>query len=97
MTKTVKEIVDEYLNRQTQPKFESITFETINGRIPIETHSDVSNIYRDGIKITELELDNTFHKYQLDRAFDKRILPNAKPLRVTFRGKIIDFRQELEE
>ena len=96
MTKTVKQIVDEYLNRQKNPEYESITFENVpDGRV--ETHSYVSNVYRDGIRVEELKLENDFHEYQLDRYFGAFMDIPAYSLRVTFRGRVVRIYKKIEE
>jgi len=95
MTNTVKQIVDEYLNRQKN-EYESITFETPSG---FEAHSEISNLYQDGTKMTELKLDTEFHVYQLDRKMGLGGILDIPDysLRVTFIGKIIRFCQKIEE
>ena len=96
--KTVKQIVDEYKNRQENGQYESITFEHSQD-LHIESYSKVSNIYRDGIEIKELELDDKFHEYQLDWSFEGDEFLCIKPssLRVVFRGRVVRFTQRIEE
>jgi len=96
MTKTVKQIVDEYLNRQYHPEYESITFENApDGHL--ESHSEVSNVYRDGVRVTKLKLDNGFHEYQLDRYFKAFYDTPEHSLRVTLRGRVVRLSERIEE
>jgi hypothetical protein len=46
MTKTVKQIVDEYLAKQNEPKYESVRIIEVNGANSVETkiYCNVSNI-----------------------------------------------------
>lgn len=96
-TPTVKQIVDEYKNRHKNSKIDAITFRyEEDGRI--EQHSEISNLYRDGVHVTELSRDSDYHEYQLDREFGS-ILGNrsSKWIRYVFRGKIIRFSNVIEE
>jgi hypothetical protein len=93
--KTKQEVIDEYLNRQKNGEFDLITFEQ-TGEPRIESHNDVSNIYRDGKLITELGFDTEYHEYKFDRKVGA-YGPDGFSLHVVLRGKVIRFSKKIEE
>lgn len=97
MTKTVKEIVDEYTNRQNRQMFNLTRFNQ-NGRI--DEFSHVANLYRDGVKVRSLELDTTEHYYEFDAVFNAHPYDETYPLKWThhvLHGRIVSFEQNIEE
>ena len=61
-------------------------------------YAKVTNIYRDGVKIDTPRLDNEFHEYQFDSGFQYTIIKtDIIWTRYTFRAKITEFSQKIEE
>lgn len=95
MTKTVKQIVDEYKNRNQRNNIFFVMFIN-NGRR--DGYSKVTNLHRDGIKLESPELDTCEHLYEFDSGVQPTTLkPDIKWTHRTFRGQIIEFSQEIME
>ena len=96
MTKTVKQITEEYINRQKNAKY--------NIKIKIEYENTiyygVTNIYRDGIKIETPDLDEEFHKYEFDTVVKVGIFDSRWPFAKThwcLRGMIEGFSMNITD
>lgn len=89
--KTVKQLIDEYKNRQSNPKRLFITFEKSNR---LAGYTNIVNLYRDGINVDIPKRDNKMHEYEFDYRFeaDKTI----RWAHTEFRGKIVEVSYELE-
>ena len=98
MKKTVQQIVDEYLNRQKNAKYDSIMFEIHpDGRL--EGFGNISNVFRDGVKVDELKRDEKYHEYQIDsRVRESTICGTpAYTQRITICGKVVRIYERIEE
>ncbi len=98
MTKTVKEIVDDYKHRTQSPIYEFLTFETNHGK-DTEQFYNVRNVYRDKVPLSDLNLDNEYHEYTFEyyvktSVFDRR--PSYWE-QLTFNGKLERFSQIIKE
>jgi len=98
MKKTVQQIIDEYLNRQKNAKYDSIVFEIHpDGRL--EGFSNVSNVFRDGIKVDELKRDEKYHEYQIDSRVKESFICGtpAYTQRITIYGKVERIYERIKE
>jgi len=89
MTKTVKEIVDMYLNRQKNLNSLNIWFITLTRNAG---YSNIVNLFQDGIKIEILKLDKEMHEYE----FDYHAHSNDRWIHVCFIGKIAEFSYDVK-
>jgi hypothetical protein len=73
--KTVKQIVDEYLDRQMKAEFEYVVITKKNGFNSIETktYKEVSNLTIDGtnIEFYHREADGIHHKFVIGQIIEK--------------------------
>lgn len=95
MTKTVKQIVDEYKNRSKRHNLFGVMFLRDGKR---DGYCKVTNVYRDGIKIETPDIDNEYHIYEFDSGFQPTTLkPDLEWTHRKFTGKIIEVSQEFQE
>jgi len=102
LTKTVQQVVDEYLERKNNGKYSTVEIEkeTGKGETARWTYVNVTNIYKDGIKIDEFDLDDLFHKYEFYSAEKVSIFDNNWPIKhthFTIKGKVIEFTKIIKE
>ena len=84
---TIKEITDMYLNRQRNTDHVNIRF--LKGNLTA-SYPNVVNIFRDGIKVETLELDDKEYKYEFDYGYGTKI-------HICFRGSIMEFSYDINE
>jgi hypothetical protein len=85
MTKTIKEVVDEYLEKQKEPIFESVLVIKMNGSNSIETkrYFNVSDINRSIFPEINLYGNDL---YKLSFSY----MENGKKIKIQFIGWIIE-------
>ncbi len=91
LNKTVKQLIEEYKNRQQNPRHLFISFEK-----PCHTdgYSNIVNLARDGVKVGILTRDDEMYEYEFDSGFD-----DGDIIRWThncFRGRIVEFSYDIE-
>ena len=98
MKKTVQQLIDEYRNRQKNAKYDSIMFEIHPGG-RLEGFGNISNVYRDGVKVEELKRNEKYHEYQIDsRVRESTICGTpAYTQRITIYGKVVRIYERIEE
>lgn len=95
--KTVKKVVDEFKNREKKNTIDHVGFFR-NGRG--DSYSNVTNLYRDGVKVEEIDLDYEEHKYEFDSGFNEKTYDKNYPLKWTHRvffARIVEYTNEIEE
>lgn len=95
MTKTVKQIIDEFIGRNKKQFLGRVIFFK-NGRL--DGYSNVANLYRDGVKVEKLELDSSSHKYEFDARFQVGYYPEKYEwTHYVFIAQIVEFAQKIDE
>jgi len=97
MTKTVKQLVDEYQDRLKNVQWEQLIFETNHGK-DTEYFNTVRNVYKDKDNMDELSLDTEYHEYQLEMRVNESVVFGRGPHweQVTFWGMLVRYSKVIE-
>jgi len=91
MTKTVKEVVDDYVNRQKSKMYSEVRFEKQD---TFMTYYNVKGILKDQKPVIDLDFDKEFHKYEFETWTKVSIFDSSEPIRKvrhTITGKVLEF------
>lgn len=95
MTKTVQQLINDYKNRSTKANLGFVMF-LKNGRP--DGYSMVANLYRDGIEVKTLDLDETEHKYEFDSGYRESYFnDDIEWNHHVFIAQIIEYGQKIKE
>lgn len=94
MTKTIKQVIDDFLGRNNKKCLGSVMFWKHERR---DGYSQVANLYRDGIKVDKLELDTEAHKYEFDSRYQVSYYPDKfEWTHHVFNAQIIEYAQKID-
>ena len=97
MVRTQKQVLDEHSNRIKKNVIDFVRFSKENG---CDGYTNVTNITRDGVKITTLKLDSEMHEYEFHAGYNAHPWDKTWKLKWTYRnfyGKVIEIEQDIEE
>jgi hypothetical protein len=91
---TVKQLIEAHVNRVNKNVYKRVHFEK---RGKEEGYTNVTNVYRDGVKVDKLTLDKEPHGYEFEWGLDKHSYMSKQItwIRVTFVGKIVEIVEDI--
>ncbi|MEN6293132.1 MAG: hypothetical protein ABFD07_14115 [Methanobacterium sp.] len=95
MTKTVKEIVDEYINRTAMQQINSIIIDIHSS---ICSFQSVTNLSEDGKQVFPFEINvGYYHIYEFDYLASRIGCSERKYMHYKCEGKVLSISQSIEE